>query len=95
MDDASLDDFLDGGDADAADDEGEDGEAADGEAATSKAADGDGRDGEPDGETADPAPAAATYQWDPAGVACAACGEAVTERWQGEAGLVCAACKAW
>lgn len=38
-------------------------------------------------------PAATTYA---AGEGeCAACGEAVGERWRGEAGLVCPACKEW
>ena len=26
---------------------------------------------------------------------CAACGESIRERWRGEAGLVCPACKEW
>ncbi len=55
-------------------------------------------EGSESGETASPDPAAVepaetTYA---AGTGeCAACGESVGERWRGEAGLVCPACKEW
>ena len=50
----------------------------------------------PDATRVDPGgvePAASTYA---SGTGeCAACGESVRERWRGEAGLVCPACKEW
>jgi hypothetical protein len=43
----------------------------------------------------DVSPAVATYRWDPAGVACPACGETVDRLWLDDGEQVCADCKAW
>lgn len=68
---------------------------------------GDGTDpggGDPEPDTSDGTdpgdddpvePAVTTYQWDPDGLDCAACGATVERRWRGEAGPVCADCKEW
>ncbi len=39
--------------------------------------------------------AVATLEWVPEGAGCEACGNEVRRRWNGAAGLVCAACKEW
>jgi hypothetical protein len=44
---------------------------------------------------ADVEPARSTFAWSADGVACAACGERVEERWESDAGLVCTECKEW
>lgn len=87
----SLDDFLGG-------------EASEPDSAEHAEADGTepAGEGEANGETSGDAtrvdpeaaePAATTYAAGPG--ECAACGEAARERWRGEAGLVCPACKEW
>lgn len=102
-DDARLTDFGGGDDgggeaSEASDDDGAE-EAATGNderGASSAAAD----DATPDDATA-PGPAAdaagidTTYQWDPEGRPCAACGAVVERRWRDEDGLVCPDCKDW
>jgi hypothetical protein len=40
-------------------------------------------------------PAAATFEWSPAGADCESCGIEVWRRWNSGAGLVCAECKEW
>ncbi|WP_049985136.1 DUF7573 domain-containing protein [Halobellus rufus] len=40
-------------------------------------------------------PASATYQWDPEGVECAACGRVVDRLWTDGDARVCADCKEW
>jgi hypothetical protein len=71
---------------------GSEGEDADGDREDA----GDGGDSEGDGPPVAPGgvePAAVTYA---VGTGeCAACGERVRERWRGDAGLVCPACKEW
>jgi hypothetical protein len=105
MENRSLDDFLDGegSESEPAEQAGPDatGEAkaepeTDGEAdahAESGADAESSADGDVRVEPAGVEPAATTYA---AGEGeCAACGGAVRERWRGEAGLVCPACKEW
>ena len=105
MENRSLDDFLDseGSESGPAEQAGPDatGEAkaepeTDGEAdahAESGADAESSADGDVRVEPAGVEPAATTYA---AGEGeCAACGGAVRERWRGEAGLVCPACKEW
>lgn len=48
-----------------------------------------------EGAACDAEPAMPTYASTPEGEACAACGEAVTERWRDDGGWVCADCKEW
>jgi len=101
--DASLDDFLDGGE----ESEGSestaatgDGDAA-GDAVSGAETDADEHndaDGARDPEAADDetvVPAVTTYAWSPDGAACADCGEVVERRWEQDGQLVCGACKAW
>lgn len=88
MENRSLDDFLDGERPQSDPESVEHAEADEGDPA------GEGNDW--DATRVDPEsvePATTTYA---AGAGeCAACGEAVRERWRGEAGLVCPACKEW
>lgn len=88
MENRSLDDFLDGENPES--DPGSVEQAEAGETAPA------GEEASGDTTGVDPEsiePAATTYA---AGAGeCAACGEAVRERWRGEAGLVCPACKEW
>ena len=56
---------------------------------------GDGAEGQSDDDRKSRAGVASTYAWDPDGGACAACGDAVAERWRDDAGLVCGSCKDW
>lgn len=109
MEDASLDDFLDGGGTQEVEDDGggDDGAPSkedDGRAAADgndQPADGEsepdrsgsGGDGSGGDDAADPA--TATYAWTPGGEYCAACGERVERRWRSAAGLVCPDCKEW
>lgn len=46
-------------------------------------------------EVADVEPATATYQWDPEGLECPACGRTVDRLWIQEDERVCADCKEW
>ena len=46
-------------------------------------------------EVADVDPATATYQWDPEGLECPACGRTVDRLWTQEDERVCADCKEW
>ena len=107
MEDASLDDFLDGGDAQEVEDGGGDDGGTSEEDDERADADGDGGD-DPDrsrpadgehGAADQPAsavdPATATYAWTPGGEPCAACGDRVERRWHSPAGLVCPDCKEW
>lgn len=85
MDDASLDDFVDG------DASGDDRDDAGSERA-------DERETETESPAVDPStvePAVSTYAWDRDPVACAACGEPVEKRWRDDGELVCADCKEW
>ncbi|WP_135305333.1 DUF7573 domain-containing protein [Haloarcula amylovorans] len=40
-------------------------------------------------------PAVTTYAWSAEGAACSVCGEAVERRWQQNESLVCSDCKEW
>lgn len=94
--DASLDDFLDGGE----ERESDGGEAAE-DAVSEPETDDDERSeagdataaASPERETVEPA--VTTYAWSPEGAACADCGEVVERRWEQDGQLVCGACKAW
>lgn len=105
--DASLDEFLGGGDEDG-DAAGTDADGAESETAAGAAPEDDRGDGGGAGDGVadeeDPPlaldgvePARSTYAWSPDGAECAACGATVEARWRGEAaeGLVCADCKEW
>jgi len=94
MENSSLDDFLDGGGAEPGS-EPTDTEAA--EAASAETAEAATAESEvTETVRVDPGevePASTTFA---AGRAeCAGCGETIGERWRGEAGLVCPACKEW
>ncbi|GCF13945.1 hypothetical protein Harman_18800 [Haloarcula mannanilytica] len=78
--DASLDDFLDGGDSE------DEGSASEGGTAKPE-------DDPADSDTVEPA--VTTYAWSPEGAACAECGEVVERRWTQDGDLVCGACKCW
>lgn len=109
MRDTSLDEFI-GGD-DAGDERDEPAVDAGGTAGDPAASEGGGADdgaagesggptpgGEAAGEADDgdaPEPAVSTFEWTPAGAACAACGSDVERRWREDGELVCADCKAW
>ncbi|WP_136716717.1 DUF7573 domain-containing protein [Halorientalis salina] len=100
MDDASLDDFLDDGDASEEAERSDDTETpaeAEPDTTTSEA-DSEGDRDDEDAGAVDPGvvkPATSTYAWSGEAVACAACGEPVERRWRDDAGLVCRACKEW
>lgn len=79
MEDASLEDFLDGGEAD--------GGSPDQSADTSTVELAGAAEGTDDG--------LATYAWSPDGGVCGACGRSAERRWRDEEGLVCADCKEW
>jgi hypothetical protein len=85
-DDATLEDFL-GGDPPA--------DEAPEDTADDERDDQPGEGPEPDDTADHPGPATVTFEYDPEGGACAVCGEAVTERWADEPGLVCGDCKEW
>lgn len=104
MEDASLDDFLDGGEDDGGPAEANDGPAGDERTDADGQADPSGGEGDPDrsraadgerGGTDAVDPATATYAWTPGGEPCAACGERVERRWRSAAGLVCPDCVEW
>jgi hypothetical protein len=107
--DASLDEFLGGGDGEsggeATEDEGAATEPADPVDGAEEPADAtetvDESPADADGDEAPPlAPAAvdpahSTYDWSPDGAECADCGATVEARWRDESGLVCPDCKEW
>ncbi|RLM96320.1 hypothetical protein [Haloarcula sp. Atlit-7R] len=86
--DASLEDFLDGGDE--SEDGGENGTSARDETAETES---EASDAEASTDGVDPA--VTTYAWSPDGAACAECGEVVERRWTQDGILVCGACKSW
>jgi hypothetical protein len=108
--DASLDEFLGGGDA-AEEDTEPDADATespgDADESPTDVPDGSAEPADDEDTTAseDPGwpspdadavtPARSTYAWSPAGANCAACGATVERRWRDEAGLVCSDCKGW
>ncbi|TKR25429.1 DUF7573 domain-containing protein [Natronomonas salsuginis] len=105
MKDASIDDFLDGGERDGEDDErdangrevggeGADGHASTGDEGADASDEATGRDGGDDPRHS-VEPATSTYAWSPDGPVCADCGDAVDRRWRDGDRLVCAECKAW
>ena len=85
MEDASLDEFLGGGD----------GERDEIEATTSDDEAGSADDEGEATEEETVEPVRATYQWSPGGLECASCGGTVDRCWHSETGLVCAECKGW
>lgn len=91
--DASLDDFLDGGDSE---DEGDSGSASGDDTGETESETTDA-EASTDAEAASDAvePAVTTYAWSPEGAACAECGEVVERRWTQGGVLVCGACKSW
>lgn len=97
--DATLDDFL-GGDSEDEPSE-DDNEPADGDADSdeSTASDEVTPDDSPSEDTPVDTdgvkPAAVTYNREPGGAACEACGDVVTERWDADGAFVCADCKEW
>ena len=94
MEDASLDEFLDQrSEAEAGDGAGESAQHGDEDEAGDGVADAVG--GEAETPAPEPAAVTPTYRWDPDGGPCAACGGVAAERWQDEAGFVCADCKDW
>ena len=89
--DASLDDFLGGGDDQSDEDGPVDDEATDAPAAA---------EAEPleDGDHVSPRtvePATTTAAWSLDGAACSVCGTVVEQRWRSDDGLVCPTCKEW
>jgi len=100
MRDASLDEFLSGGDegsegsVDEADDASGEQSGPEPEPGTERGSDTDpGTEGPPTVE--DVEPARSTFAWSTDGEACAECGERVEERWESEVGMVCVECKSW
>jgi len=91
MEDASLDEFLDG---DASDDTGASSDASD---PASPADPDSGRDPTADAAdgAADPGPTRPAYAWTPDGAECADCGAIVERRFRDGDRLVCADCKTW
>lgn len=55
----------------------------------------DGDDGNAPGSPHPAPPLRVTYQWDPHGGTCEACGGTVEDRWRDGDALVCPSCKAW
>jgi hypothetical protein len=94
MEDASLDDFLDGDESDEAEQSaGADDHRGSGEqqAAGNTEAAGEPVAVDPDGVD----PATTTYAWSEDGVACETCGTVVARRWDDDGQLVCPDCKEW
>lgn len=89
--DASLDQFVGGGD-----DEAGDTDASDDGDATPADEERPGEDADTETTSGgDPTPATTTYAWSDEGTQCAACGEVVERRWQQDGTLVCVDCKEW
>lgn len=93
-DDGATADAADGPAEDAAEESSEDAGNEPAEDAADESV-GDAAEGEETGDAPDVSPAVATYRWDPAGVACPACGETVDRLWLDDGEQVCADCKAW
>lgn len=89
--DASLEDFLNGGESDDAEEATESHESA-GDARDDRV---DGRARETTGDDPSPDPARSVSRVAPSGEACAACGDAAVRLWADDAGPVCVDCKSW
>lgn len=92
MEDASLDEFLDG---DASDDTGDPAGADAPDAASPTDPDPEPTTADTADGTVDPDPARPTYGWTPDGDECVDCGAVVERRWWDDDRPVCADCKAW
>jgi hypothetical protein len=109
MDDASLDDFLDADESEAADDDVTDADqspdaeadVAHSETDTDTAHSGDtdsDQPTDPSSPQVEPAPvdpATVTSRWHGEGVVCASCGDRVERAWASPNGVVCPSCKEW
>jgi len=85
MEDASIEDFLD-----------ESGQADASEPRAENESESDASESEDTGGTEhEVSDTITTYEWEPSGVDCAACGATVTRRWCDGDSFVCAACKEW